>query len=143
MVYFVLINHCQQIDELAAAESNKKSKASGGRKKSLLLTSIATFPMDDMQLLNQELLVQHDAAQPRLERPLPSYDFGDVPEHVVFDLLNSWNFLGVFRYAYDASILMTVIHFPYHLFHLKNSKTLSLFNQKSIFRTFCRKPLHP
>ena len=55
----------------------------------------AVFPIEDTMLLKPELnytrvvLDGHSA----LERPMPSYDFGTVPTHLVFSVISSWNFL--------------------------------------------------
>jgi len=32
------------------------------------------------------------------ERPMPSYDFGDIEENSVPDFIAVWNFLSIFRY---------------------------------------------
>lgn len=76
-------------DQKAEQEITKKIKPEG-----------AVFPIEDTLLLKPELnytriATDHHSA---LERPMPSYDFGDVPAHLVFSVISSWNFLGIYRY---------------------------------------------
>jgi hypothetical protein len=76
-------------DQKAEHEVAKKSKPEG-----------AAFPIEDTMLLKPELNYTRVIAEGHstAERPVPSYDFGAVPTHLVFSVISIWNFLGVYRY---------------------------------------------
>jgi hypothetical protein len=64
----------------------------------MILNSLRRVIIAQTQIEDIELLLKPELQrQPSVARPLATFDFGQIPIIHVADLINIWNFLGVFR----------------------------------------------